>query len=124
MESHTYYAGYLPARAWLLALAPLLFRGRNPRVQGAFTEIKAMKATGNHPLNDVWEDKSAPLVLDILESKSVKFTSVDVVRIGVAEEPSLPVVVWIGVLLESLSPLDGLMVALQSSMPATKQGHQ
>ena len=83
-----------------------------------------MKATGNHPLNDVWEDKSAPLVLDILESKSVKFTSVDVVRIGVAEEPSLPVVVWIGVLLESLSPLDGLMVALQSSMPATKQGHQ
>ena len=69
------------------SLAPLLFRVGKPTGPGTFTEIKEMKAIGNHPLNDVWEDKLAPLVLDILESKSVKFTSVDVVRIGIAEEP-------------------------------------
>ena len=74
---------------------------------------KELKAVGNHALNDIWEDTLAPLVLDILESEKVKFTSVDVVRIGEVGEPSPPVILWIGVLPESLTPVDGLDVALQ-----------
>ena len=74
---------------------------------------KELKGVGNHALNDVWEDKLAPLVLNILESERVKFTSVDVVRIGVVGEPSPPVILWIGVLPGSLTPVDGLDVALQ-----------
>ena len=74
---------------------------------------KELKGVGNHALNDVWEDKLAPLVLDILESERVEFTSVDVVRIGVVGERSPPVILWIGVLPGSLTPVDGLKVALR-----------
>ena len=52
----------------------------------------------------------APLVPDILESENVKFTSVDVVRIGLVGEPTPP---WIGVIPDTLSPINGLKVALQ-----------
>ena len=112
-ESRSYYAG-LPSRPRLVARSSTpTIPWEEPTGLWAYAVLKEMKAVGNHPLNDVWEDKLAPRIIDVLESNSVKFTSIDVVRIGVAGEPSLPVIVWIGVLPETLSPLDGLMVALQ-----------
>src|SRR5579863_8085578 len=62
-----------------------------PSGMEAYHLRKELKAVDNHALNDVWEDTLAPLVFAILESEKVKFTSVDVVRIGIIGEPSPPV---------------------------------
>ena len=112
-EAYLYYAG-LPSRPRLVARSSTpTTPWTEPSGMEAYPLRKELKAVGNHALNDVWEDKLAPFVLDILESESVKFTSVDVVRIGIVGEPSPPVILWIGVLPASLSPVDGLNVALQ-----------
>jgi len=112
-ESYWYYAG-LPSRPRLVARSSTpTTPWEEPTGPEAYPVHKELKGVGNHALNDVWEDKLAPLVLDILESERVKFTSVDVVRIGEVGEPSPPVILWIGVLPESLTPVDGLDVALQ-----------
>ena len=112
-EAHFYYAG-LPSHPRMVARSSTpTTPWKGPTGDEAYTIRKELKSVGDHPLNDVWEDKLAPLVLDILESKRVKFTSVDVVRIGVVGNPCPPVILWIGVLPESLNPVDGLNVALQ-----------
>ena len=112
-ESYCYYAN-LPSRPRLVARSSTpTTPWKAPTGWWAYPVRKELKAVGNHPLNDIWEDTLAPLVLDILESEKVKFTSVDVVRIGEVRAPSPPVILWIGVLPESLTPVDGLDVALQ-----------
>ena len=112
-ESYSYYAGF-PSRPRLVARSSTpTTPWKAPTGRWAYHVRKELKAVGNHALNDIWEDTLAPLVLDILESEKVKFTSVDVVRIGEVGEPSPPVILWIGVLPESLTPVDGLDVALQ-----------
>ena len=108
-ESYWYYTG-LPSRPRLVARSST---PTTPWREPAYPVRKELKSVGNHTLNDIWEDKLAPLVLDILDSERVKFTSVDVVRIGVVGKPSPPVILWIGVLTESLTPVDGLNVALR-----------
>ena len=57
-------------------------------------------------------DKVTPEVVDILDSKSVSWTSIDVVRIGYEEEETLPLVLWIGITPLSLSSEDGIKVAV------------
>jgi hypothetical protein len=47
----------------------------------------------------------------LLESMEVKWTSIDIVRIGYDGEPSAPVILWIGVIPVSLSGGDGIIVA-------------
>jgi len=112
-ESRFYYSG-LPSHPRLVARSTTpTTPWEEPTGPEAYPVRKELKGVGNHALNDIWEDKLAPLVLDILESERVKFTSVDVVRIGEVGEPSPPVILWIGVLPESLTPVDGLGVALQ-----------
>jgi len=112
-ESYWYYAG-LPSSPRLVARSSTpTTPWKEPTGPEAYPVRKELKGVGNHALNDVWEDKLAPLILDILESERVKFTSVDVVRIGAVGERCPPVILWIGVLPESLTPVDGLDVALQ-----------
>jgi hypothetical protein len=77
----------------------------------AYLPRKELRPIGNHPLKAVWEDKLAPPIHDILESKGVKWTSIDILRIGVDEERFAPTVVWIGVMPGSLSGEDGLAAA-------------
>ena len=62
-------------------------------------------------LNEVWDNHLIDQFLDILESKEVRFTSIDVLRIGFAEESVFPVVVWIGAEPGTLSREDGCAVA-------------
>ena len=112
-EAYWYYAG-LPSSPRLVARSSTpTTPWKEPTGPEAYPVRKELKGVGNHALNDVWEDKLAPLILDILESERVKFTSVDVVRIGAVGERCPPVILWIGVLPESLTPVDGLDVALQ-----------
>jgi hypothetical protein len=61
-------------------------------------------------LTEAWEDKLAPRIHDLLDSRNVKWTSTDVVRIGNVGGPFAPVILWIGVLPQSLSGNDGIVV--------------
>ena len=62
-------------------------------------------------INAVWEDELGPQIYNILDSKGVQWTSIDLPRIGFAGERFVPVVVWIGVKPNTLSGIDGLAVA-------------
>ena len=87
-EVFAYYNG-LPSCPRLVARSnSLTIPWKEPTGEWAYYDRKELKAVGNHALNDIWEDKLAPLVLDILESEGVQFTSVDVVRIGIVGGPS------------------------------------
>lgn len=65
----------------------------------------------SHALCMVWDDGLADKALNLLESKEVKYTSVDIVRVGPAGEFSNPVFLWISVTPGTLSRDDGLVAA-------------
>jgi hypothetical protein len=111
-EAQFYYAG-LPSHPLLIARSSSPTTPWMERGPEAYPQRKELKVVGNHALNNIWENTLAPLVLALLESEGVKWTSVDVVRIGNAGEASAPVILWIGVIPTSLSHIDGLHVALK-----------
>jgi len=109
LEAKFYYAG-LPSAPVLVARTGTT-PWEAPKGPEAYRKLKELRAVGIHILNDVWEDKLAPKVHDLLNSRNVKWTSTDVVRIGNAGDPFFPIILWIGVLPESLSGGDGIVVA-------------
>jgi hypothetical protein len=72
---------------------------------------KESSPIGLHPLRKVWEDVVGPAIIDYLDDKKVKWTSLDPVRMGYVGVSSPPVIVWIGVVPDSLSAKDGVEVA-------------
>ncbi|KAN0135417.1 hypothetical protein V8E53_006696 [Lactarius tabidus] len=77
----------------------------------AYLLPKESSPLGLHPLQEIWEATVGPAMIDYLDSKGVKCTSLDPVRMGYAGECSPPAIVWIGVLPGSLSAEDGVEVA-------------
>ncbi|RXW21435.1 hypothetical protein EST38_g4430 [Candolleomyces aberdarensis] len=93
---------------------------KEPAGPDTYLDPKELRVVGTHPLKDIWDDSIKELH-DLLGRMSVKWTSTDLVRIGqprlsrygsCSSEPA-PLIVWIGVLPKSLSPLDGVRVATQ-----------
>ncbi|GJJ12377.1 hypothetical protein Clacol_006618 [Clathrus columnatus] len=86
-ESKLYYLG-------LPSCPPLVARSSFPAVawkqrvdDNGEIMLKRLGVVGNHTLNDgVWKDKLAPSVLALLKTEGVKWTSIEVVRIGYEEE--------------------------------------
>jgi hypothetical protein len=118
-EAVFYYAG-LPSRPLLIARSSAT---TTPWV--ARPVCKELRVVGDHALsNGVWEDKLAPPFLTVLESEGVMWTSVDVVRIGntSARQSSAPVILWVGVMPGSLTPADGLTVALKCKKYLEQEG--
>jgi hypothetical protein len=72
---------------------------------------KELRNIGNHPLKDAWNDYLIPKVFALLESMEVKWTSMEALRMGIAEVWDAPTIVWIGVMPGSLSGADGVVVA-------------
>ena len=72
--------------------------------------LKELRPAGSHQLGKVWGDNLGPKVFTLLDSMEVKWTSIDIVRIGYGEEYYAPAVVWIGVTPGSLSGDDGAAV--------------
>jgi len=71
---------------------------------------KGLRPVGNHVLNEAWEGL-APKIFDVLRSMNVRWTSIDIVRIGNDDQfrnRTAPVVVWIGIKPDSLSGHDGV----------------
>ncbi|CUS13210.1 unnamed protein product [Tuber aestivum] len=74
---------------------------------------KVLLSVGNHPLTELWEANLALQIHKILDSKEIKWTSTDVVRIGVVGESITPVIIWIGVQPDTLSWEAGYSVAIE-----------
>ena len=73
---------------------------------------KEASPIGLHPLREIWEASVGPAIVGYLDSKGVKWTSLDPVRIGYAEsDSSPPAIVWMGVVPGTLSAEDGIEVA-------------
>ena len=79
-------------------------------------ETKELRIVGEHKIQDVWEDELAGEIHALLDEKQVDWTSTDVVRIATIDnwkELRNNVVLWIGVVPESLSHQRGIDVALR-----------
>ena len=111
IEARIYYYG-LPSRPRLVARTGSA-TWKEPTGPEAYPVIKEFNVVGNHALTEVWEDNLAIKLHALLDSMEVKWTSTDVVRIGIREEPSPPVILWIGVMPSSLSGHDGVTTALE-----------
>jgi hypothetical protein len=109
MEAKYYYYG-LPSAPTLVARTGTT-PWKAPTGPEAYLTAKELRPVGNHEIVDVWDDGLAAKVLALLTSKKVKWTSVDIVRIGYPEKSRPPVIVWIGVMPASLSGDDGVVVA-------------
>jgi len=77
----------------------------------SFLTPKEASPVGSHPLQKIWEATVGPAMIVYLDSKEVKCTSLDPVRMGYAGDSSPPVIVWMGVLPGTLSAEDGIEVA-------------
>ncbi|KAJ3566899.1 hypothetical protein NP233_g6713 [Leucocoprinus birnbaumii] len=109
-EARGYYYG-LPSRPRLVARSSATI-WHLPT--GAFTypTPKELIPVGLHPLNAVWEDTVGPAMVHYLNGRGIQYTSLDPVRFGTADDPSPPVIIWLGVIPGSLSAQDGINVAI------------
>ncbi|KAJ8080270.1 hypothetical protein PM082_017100 [Marasmius tenuissimus] len=115
MEANFYSSG-LPSRPRLIARSSTT-PWEQPIGPWAYSERKELRIVGDHPVVTIWapegRDGLSLQVMEILNSKRVQWTALDVIRIAKVGEPSAPVIVWIGILPQSLSPPNGLDVALE-----------
>jgi len=107
VEAKYFYYG-LPSRPLLVARSSTNVWSVQPE---AYPTPKGLRPVGLHPLQEIWEATVGPAICDYLDSKKVKWTSVDTVRIGHEGDPSPPAIVWIGVFPDSLSAEDGIKIA-------------
>jgi hypothetical protein len=109
MEKKFYYAG--------LSSSPILVARTSttpwkaPTGPEAYHRLKEIRDVGKHELTKVWNDDLGPKVDGLLDEMKVKWTSLDIVRIGISGESFAPVILWIGVLPSSLSSEDGIVAA-------------
>lgn len=109
MEAKFYYAG-LPSAPILVARTSIT-PWEVPSGPQAYWKLKELHLANSHPIKEVWEGNLAPKILALLDSMEVKWTSIDIVRIGDSEEYYAPAILWIGVMPASLPPNDGVIVA-------------
>lgn len=109
VEARYYYYG-LPSLPRLVARS-----STNAWVESSGPEAyllpKESRPIGLHPLQENWEATVGPAMIDYLESKGVRWTSLDPVRMGYAGESSFPAIIWMGVVPGSLPARDGIEVA-------------
>lgn len=90
------------------------------KILDAHSVKKQLKVIGKHPISGQW-DRLAQTIITILDSKAIKWSSIDAVRIGYDNEYAFPIV-WIGVQPKSLGGEDGLQIALQSKQLLDNDG--
>jgi hypothetical protein len=112
-EAASYLVG-LPSRPRLVGRSGIASR-QEPTGFKSHPDRLELLPVGIHKLlnPDIWESAVALRLHTFLDAMDVKWTSTDVVRIGIACEPSkpAPVVVWTGVMPESLALSKGAIVA-------------
>ena len=101
-EAHAYYYG-LPSTPVVVYRTGR--RWKKPTGREAYLIPKEVRPVFDHPIEDAW-DRLGQLVLDYLDSVSVKWTTIDVARFAEVEREFGPPVLWIGVVPKSLSRED------------------
>jgi hypothetical protein len=111
-EAKHYYYG-LPSKPLLVARSStnVWLKPTGPAPDPAPKEIRPV--SHQHRLREIWQATIGPALVKYLDSKEAKWTSLDPVCIGYEDEPSPPVIVWIGVVPGSLSAEDGVDIATQ-----------
>ena len=74
-------------------------------------EHRELRPVGKHPLCDVWTGTIDLEMHNYLEEQKVEYSSMDPVRMAILNEPTAPVIVWVGVQPDSLSAERGTEVA-------------
>ncbi|TFK81505.1 hypothetical protein K466DRAFT_502009 [Polyporus arcularius HHB13444] len=100
---------------WGLPSSPrLVYRIGTPLTQpidfDMFHQLKVLRPVFDRKLVEVWGEMG-PRVVAFLDSKNVKFTTIDWVRFSLDYGPAGPVTLWIGVLPESLAAEDAHIAA-------------
>ncbi len=72
---------------------------------------KELGIASSHEINAIWDDSLGRKVVAYLDERGVKWTSIDIVRIGISGEYRNPVILWIGVFPDSLPREEGRTVA-------------
>lgn len=117
-EAKVWYYG-LPSRPNLIARTGSVLFKLVPSYDAGFPghpETKELRIVGEHKIQDVWESELARKIHALLDEKQVDWTSTDVVRIAAIDEREVlrnNLVLWIGVVPESLSYERGIDVALR-----------
>ncbi len=86
LEAELYYAG-LPSAPLLVARTSTT-PWKAPTGPEAYRQPKELRPVGKHAITEVWKDLG-PKVFSLLDSMKVKWTSIDVIRIVNAGEPSV-----------------------------------
>ena len=73
---------------------------------------RELRPVGKHPLCDVWEGKVDIAMHYYLVEQKVQYTSLDPVRLAIENEATAPVIVWVGVKLDTLSAERGVDIAV------------
>lgn len=79
-----------------------------------YLPTKELRPVGEHKIADIWEAGLANQIILHLTTNKVKWTSLDVIRIGIVGKASAPIILWIGILPGSLSGQIGRNVALDA----------
>ena len=108
-EATSYYAG-LPSSP-ILVYRSSTTPWKRPTGPEAYLERKELKPVFNQKLVNIWH-VLGPKVCDCLDSKQVMWTSVDIVRFAKVGEAPGPIVLWIGVMPQSLSSEDAHTAAI------------
>ncbi|KAF7776688.1 hypothetical protein Agabi119p4_5081 [Agaricus bisporus var. burnettii] len=109
-EAAYYYYG-LPSEPALVARSSVNLWDE-PTGPEAYLKAKELQPVGPHALNRVWESTVASAIELYLGDQRVQWTSLDPVRIGYAGSTDFPVVIWVGIIPNSLSSEKGLSIAL------------
>ncbi|KAI0927764.1 hypothetical protein AcW1_005200 [Taiwanofungus camphoratus] len=123
-EAMYYYSGISPSPPKLVYRTGLLTTPWvKPKGLEAYRQLKQVRGVYGHRINDVWEDLG-PQVRDLLNVQRIRWSSIDVARFVTDGESDTqivgPVVIWIGVLPDSLegaqavSSSEGILVLLKS----------
>ncbi|KIO03705.1 hypothetical protein M404DRAFT_15684 [Pisolithus tinctorius Marx 270] len=83
-------------------------------VANTINEVRVLPAVGEHKIVELWEAGFADQVIARLSAMKVDWARLDAVRIGIVGESSAPVILWIGVVPESLSGENGRTVAFDA----------
>ncbi|KAI0247204.1 hypothetical protein BJV78DRAFT_1285715 [Lactifluus subvellereus] len=108
VEAMFYYSGLCSSPRLVYRTSAETTPWTMPTGPEAYRQLKELRPVFGHKLNAVWTTDLGPKVCQLLDSKGILWTSIDVVRfIKVRKGETVgPVVLWIGVAAESLSGED------------------
>lgn len=114
MEAKLYYADIDPEYVLVARTSNTPWEAPSgPEQDRKIKEFRPGVGNLNHPIREAWSNL-APKIIAILNSMSVRWRLLQVVRIAYEEEftaQSAPVIIWITVTPKSLSGNDGLIAA-------------